>query len=50
MVTHADDVYYQDEDPEIVPGMGGGSVKLEGEDVEFSRNFVRLWASFATHG
>lgn len=50
VVSHADDVYYQDQKPDIIPGMGGNGEPLVGQDEEFSRNFVRLWTSFAING
>lgn len=49
VVTHGDDVMYQDDDPRIMPGMEVTG-DLNSEDDEFSRNFVRLFASFARDG
>lgn len=49
MVTHADDMLFQDDKPEIVPGLKVTN-ELSGEDVTFSKHFVRLFASFARHG
>lgn len=49
VVTHGDDVLYQDENPRIIPEMDI-TEKFSSEDDEFSRNFVRLFASFARDG
>lgn len=34
----------------IPPDTDPGLLKLSAEDEEFSKNFVKLWVSFATHG
>lgn len=51
VVTHGDDAITQFELEGMAPeGFITGDIKLNGPDTDFSRHFIRLWASFATHG
>ncbi len=47
-VGHGDDLQHQF-DLGTLPGMAD-LIKPDSPDEEFSKNFVRLWTSFANHG